>query len=117
MSEFDALWRASLRFRRVSAQLEPLLHDVYSSFDNDTALRSALERLLIFLSSAEGRTDANCSVTDHFVSSCEELWRGSALAPILEDMGGTLHDAVHAENIARTFEATPEQLLARVRRT
>ena len=31
-------------------------------------------------------------------------------------MGGTLHDAIHAENIARTFEATPEQLLERVRK-
>jgi hypothetical protein len=116
MSEFDALWRASVRFRRVSAQLEPLLHDVYSSFGDDSALRAALERLLTFLGSAEGRTDANCSVTDHFISACEERWRGSALEPILDDMGGTLHDAIHAENIARTFEATPEQLLARVQK-
>jgi hypothetical protein len=38
------------------------------------------------------------------------------LRAILDDMSGTLQDSVHAENIARTFEATPEQLLERVRR-
>ena len=116
MSEFAALYRSVVRFRRASRELEPLLHDVYEAFGDDTNLRAALERLLIFLGSAEGRTDANCSVTDQFVSACEERWRGSSLAPILDDMGGTLHDAVHAENIARTFEATPEQLLERVRK-
>ncbi|HEV7242240.1 MAG TPA: hypothetical protein VGQ36_23620 [Thermoanaerobaculia bacterium] len=116
MNDFDSLWRASVRFRRASRELEPLLHDVHAAFGDDVALSAALERLLVFLASAEGRTDANCSVTDQFISATEEQWRASALAPILDDMGGTLHDAVHAENIARTFEATPEQLLERVRK-
>ncbi|HYC88173.1 MAG TPA: hypothetical protein VEO54_03100 [Thermoanaerobaculia bacterium] len=115
MSDFETLWRASVRFRKTSHELEPLLRAVHDAFGDDAALTAALERVLVFLVSAEGRTDANCSVTDQFISSSEELWRGSALAPILEDMGGTLHDAIHAPNIARTFEATPEQLLARVR--
>ena len=117
MTDFDSLWRSSLRFRRASRELEPLLHDVYNSFGDDVALRAALERALVFLTSPAGRTDANCSVTDQFISATEELWRSSALAPILDDMGGTLHDTVHAENIAKTFEATPEQLLERVRRS
>src|SRR5688572_19704576 len=108
MTDFDALYRASLRFRHVSRELESLLHDVYTSFGDDAALRAALERVLLFLSSREGRTDANCFVADQFISATEDYWRSSSLAPILEDMGGTLHDAIHAENIARTFEATPE---------
>ena len=64
----------------------------------------------------QGRTDANCDVTDHFIALTEEQWRDSSLAPILSDMGGTLHDAIRAPNVARTFEATPEQLLERLRR-
>jgi hypothetical protein len=116
MTDFDSLWRSSLRFRRASRELEPLLHDVYVAFGDDAALRAALELALVFLTSPAGRTDANCSVTDQFISSTEAQWRGSSLAPILDDMGGTLHDAIHAENIARTFEATPEQLLERVRK-
>ena len=117
MTDFDSLWRSSLRFRRASRELEPLLRDVYNSFGDDIALRAALERALVFLASPAGRTDANCSVTDQFISATEDAWHASALAPILEDMGGTLHDTIHAENIARTFEATPEQLLERVRRS
>lgn len=115
MTDFDALWRSSVRFRRASRELEPLLRDVHDAFGDDHALRAAVERVLLFLTTPAGRTDANCSVTDHFISACEERWRGSSLAPILDDMGGTLHDAIHAPNIARTFEATPEQLLERVR--
>ncbi|HEX6087826.1 MAG TPA: hypothetical protein VF266_25060 [Thermoanaerobaculia bacterium] len=115
MSEFDALWRSAVRFRRISHELEPLLHAVHGAFGNDEALSAALERVLVFLTTNDGRTDANCSVTDQFISLTEERWRGSSLAPILEDMGGTLHDAIHAPNIAKTFEATPEQLLARLR--
>lgn len=115
MSDFDTQWRASVRYRRASRELEPLLRAVHSAFGDDGALAAALERLLVFLASREGRTDANCSVTDHFIAASEGLWRGSRLDAILDDMSGTLHDSVHAEPIARTFEATPEQLLARLR--
>ena len=116
MPDFDPLYRAAVRFRRASRELEPLLHDVYVAYGDDAALRAAIERVLVFLTTPAGRTDANCDVTDHFISATEDRWRASALASILDDMGGTLHDAIHAENIARTFEATPEQLLERVRR-
>lgn len=116
MSDFDALWRSSVRFRKVSHELEPLLRAVHDAFGDAAALTAAVERVLVFLTTPEGRTDANCSVTDVFISSTEDRWRSSAIAPILEDMGGTLHDAIHAPNIARTFEATPEQLLERIRK-
>ena len=115
MTDFESLFRAAARFRRISRELEPLLRDVHASFGDDVALRSTLDNLLLFLTTPLGRTDANCSVTNAFMSASESQWRASTLAPILDDMSGTLHDAIHAENIARTFEATPEQLLERVR--
>lgn len=115
MSDFDTLWHAAVRSRRVSRELEPLLRDVHSAFRDDAQLAASLERLVTFLVTA--RTDANCSVTDQFISGSEDEWSGAAepLRSILDDMGGTLHDAIYAPDIARTFEATPEQLLERLR--
>lgn len=115
MDDFDPLWRAAVRYRRTSRELEPLVRELFDSFGNEAALGPALERLLVYLTMPEGRTDANCTVTDAFVAASESRWRGSSLDAILEDMGATLHDAIHAEPIARTFESTPEQLLARLR--
>ena len=115
MSDFDALWRASVRYRRAGRDLEILLRAVFESFGDDEMLAATLEGLLTFLATPENRTDANCSVTDQFIAATEERWRGSSLDAILDDMSGTLHDSVHAPQVARTFEATPEQLLARLR--
>ena len=117
MSDFDDTWRSVVRFRRVSRELEPLLRAVQDAFGDAAALRDALERLLEFLTTERGRTDANCSTTDAFISATEPQWQSAPepLRAILDDMGGTLHDAIHAPNIAKTFEATPEQLLERVR--
>lgn len=118
-SEFDALWKSTVRFRRVSRELEPLLRDVYASYGEDLdALRLALERLLSFLASESGRTDANCATTYHFATLTEQEWTNVAdadLRAILDDMSGTLQDSVYAPQIARTFRATPEQLLERIR--
>jgi len=118
MSGFDELWKGSVRYRRASRELEWLLRDVHQSFAAPAALITSLDRLLSFLASESGRTDANCSTTYHFFSATEELWRGApdALRAILDDMSGTIQDSIHAPAIARTFEATPEQLLERVRR-
>ena len=118
MDDFDALWRSSVRFRRASRELQTLLHAVHDAFAADDALlRASLERLLVFLASAEGRTDANCSTTYYFMTAAEPRWRAlrAELCAILDDMSGTLQDSVYAPDIARTFEATPEQLLARLR--
>ncbi|MFP5247551.1 MAG: hypothetical protein ACLGH0_12740 [Thermoanaerobaculia bacterium] len=118
MSEFDDLWRAAVRYRRASRELEWLLHDVHSAFRDPASLTSALERLLTFLASESGRTDANCSTTYYFITATEDAWRDAPepLHAILDDMSGTLQDSIHAPQIARTFEATPEQLLARLKR-
>jgi hypothetical protein len=116
VSTFDELWRSAARFRRVSRELEVFLHDLYASFGDDRAVRETLDRLLTFLASDAGRTDANCSTTYYFVTSTEESWRdvGEPLRSILDDMSGTLQDSVYAPHIARTFESTPEQLLERL---
>ena len=117
MSDFDDVWRVAVRYRHASRELEPLLRDVHAAFGDEPALIGALERVLSFLINA--RTDANCTVTDQFIAATEEDWRSFAspeLAAVLDDMGGTLHDAIYAPNIARTFEATPEQLLERLRK-
>jgi hypothetical protein len=119
MSDFETLWKSASGFRRVSRELRPLLRDVHAAFADRTALVAALERLLSFLTSESGRTDPNCAVTDAFIFATEEEWSAAAgeeLRPILEDMGGTLHDTIYAPNIARNFDSTPEQLLERLRK-
>jgi hypothetical protein len=126
MSEdFDGHWKKAVRFRHVSRELEPLLRELHvaltgaltGALPDPRATAAALEHLLSFLAGA-GRTDANCTATYYFASNTEELWQSlpDGLRGILDDMSGTLQDSVHAENIARTFEATPEQLLERLKR-
>lgn len=118
MSEdFEAVWKSSVRFRHASRELEPLLRAVHAAFGDPLETRRALEELLTFLA-GPGRTDANCETIHYFANATEALWSGlpEDLRGIVDDMSGTLHDAIHAEPIARTFEATPEQLLERVRR-
>ena len=117
VEDFDAIWKSSVRFRHASRELEPLLRALHSAFGDPAETRRTLEDLLIFLAGA-GRTDANCETIHYFANATEALWTElpDELRGILDDMSGTLHDAIHAEPIARTFEATPEQLLERVRR-
>jgi hypothetical protein len=117
MSDFAEVWKSVVRFRRVSRELEWLLRDVHAAYTDEPALRDALEALLVFLASSAGRTDANCAVTDQFLNVTEDEWLAVSepIRAIMEDMSGTLHDAVHAPHIAQTFQATPEQLLERVR--
>lgn len=120
MSGFDELWRSAVRYRHASRELQPLLHAVHDDLAGGdlAALRASLENLLVFLTSAEGRTDANCSTIHHFFNETESLWRPlrEDFRTLCDDMSGTLHDAIYAPDIARTFEALPEQLLTRVRR-
>jgi hypothetical protein len=113
---FEEVWKAAVRFRRASRELQDLLHAVYDSMSVEHALQNALERLLEFLASDAGRTDANCTTTYNLITATEDRWRhvSEPLHAILDDMSGTLHESIYAPDIARTFEATPEQLLTRV---
>jgi len=122
---FDVLWKKASTFRRVTPRLKGLLKRVYEESlrrpSDASAVKASLEDLLVLLVSAEGRTDANCTVTDYFFSATEG-WEGTRdhlpadLQSILSDLGGALHDSVHAPAIARNFESLPEQLLERLRR-
>ena len=122
--DFDALFRDVTHGRHFAPPLRALLREVFDALSRRPAdlvsLRRALEQLLSYLASADGRTDANCSVTDYFFSAAEQGrldWRHlpGEWQALLGSLGGTLHDTVHAASIARTFETLPEQLLARLR--
>lgn len=84
-------------------------------------LRAEVESLLVFLTSAEGRTDPNCWAVDWALNN-SGLWEAIdeieppdvVLADVLRDMAGTLHDTVSAPDIAANFDSTPEQLLSRL---
>ena len=121
---FESVFDRASTFRRISPQLRPLLERVYGEIDRRPcdlpAVQQALEDLFLFLSSEEGRTDANCTVTDYFFSFAEE-WEGdrehlpAELRELLATIGGTLHDTIYAPDIAENFGCLPEQLLERTR--
>ena len=114
--------RKTVLDQQVSPGLEPVVMSVQAELERApidlSALGSALERLLVFLSSPAGRTHANCAATDSFFmgvnGECEYSYLPGPLAKILDDMAGTLHDAVSSPEVARSFESTPEQLLVRL---
>jgi len=77
-----------------------------------------LDSLLQYLCSPQGRTDGNCRFVDSFFTVHGE-WADRELPgplhDIFADMSGALHDTCSAPDIARNFDSTPEQLLARLR--
>ena len=108
----------------VSSELPPLLAALRDAVVRPVvdleSVTGALRRVLEFLASPHGRTNANCGAVDRFCMD-PETWddRGfehlpDALADLLGDMGGALHDTVKAPAIAENFDSTPEQLLARL---
>ncbi|HUF16868.1 MAG TPA: hypothetical protein VMS12_02360 [Thermoanaerobaculia bacterium] len=121
---FDRMFSRASSFRRVSPTLRELLHCVYDRIverpSDPRQLKLAFEALFVFLSSSEGRTDANCAVTDLFFSETDR-WKADFLhlpepfRKLIANIGGALHDTVHAPNIAMTFGNLPEQLLERTR--
>jgi hypothetical protein len=83
-------------------------------------IAAALEELLAYLASKEGRTHPNCVAVDHFFcmgDGWERDWEDepSELTDVLADIGGALHDTIKAPEIAENFDSTPEQLLDRIR--
>ena len=123
MTNFDTLFE---RVRAVGASpaLRPLLAQFYfaltASPSDLNTIRESMIRLLEFLASPQGRTDANCQAVDSFVMLNETWSSDSSKLPdtftdILADMSGALHDTISAPEIARNFDSTPEQLLERAR--
>ena len=104
--------------------LESLVHGVYREIARRPAaldnLKQSMVELLSYLASPNGRTDHNCRVVDTFFCIRDDWDTNWEHLPedyqrLLEDMGGALHDTVSSPDIARNFESTPEQLLARAR--
>ncbi|MDD5681453.1 MAG: hypothetical protein PHI59_09470 [Candidatus Omnitrophica bacterium] len=88
---------------------------------NIMALTDSVIGVLTFLTSAEGRTDANCWTVDLFLTiddDWEEEWpeMPDALYDIIFDMGAQLHDTFKSPEVARNFESLPEQLLDRAKK-
>ncbi len=108
----------SIRCRRLIADLKRQLTG--PGFHLAGAQR-AIVALLEYLCTPEGRSDENCRAVDAAI--CEMLqvdevdlkWLPADWCALLWDMGGQLHDAVSAPDVARGFESSPEQLLARAR--
>jgi len=119
---FDEIWSRHGEQSEPAPELKPFAHRLYNSLVTNpldlSEVRSALECLLVLLSSSVGRSDANCMAIDSFLSLGEFSWPElpDAFQDILADMASILHDAVSASEIAANFESTPEQLLVRVRK-
>ncbi|HKO56288.1 MAG TPA: hypothetical protein VJ276_10450 [Thermoanaerobaculia bacterium] len=121
-TDFEPLLQSAARKRKYSPSLRPLLRDVHQRLVDRPpdlpALKQALESLLTYLATPEGRTDANCCTTDYFFSQLQpdSLHLPDDFREVLDHLGGALHDTVYAPHIARNFDSLPEQLLERVRR-
>lgn len=84
-------------------------------------LKQSMVQLLHFLTTPEGRTDANCYLVNMAIVFPE--WGDIRLPElpddfgyIIADMGGALHDTVSSPEMAYNFESTPEQLLERTQK-
>lgn len=119
--QFDKIWSQHGRLPGISPRLESLARELFEALlakPLDLArVRGALERLLVFLAGPAGRTDANCRAIDTFLCLGEFEWPDlpDSIQDVLADMAGALHDTVSSPKVARNFESTPEQLLARLR--
>lgn len=127
MSNFPVLWsrlEGAVRERPLSPLLRPLVGEAYEAIIarpyDVPRIAAAIERLLTFLASPQGRTSAHCIAVDHFFCFGDD-WQGdwedepAELTDILADIGGALHDTVAAPKVAANFDSTPEQLLERIR--
>ena len=109
----------------VAPELPPLLAAVYAEVQREPAalpaLHSALRRLLLYLASPPGRTNANCWAADLFFMHNDRWERDWEHLPegyqdLLGYLGSALHDTVSHPDVAANFANTPEQLLARLDR-
>jgi hypothetical protein len=128
MSAFSTLYAALERSaapEHLTPRLRPRLKDAYEAIISRPydvpRIAARVEELLVCLSSREGRTNGNCVAVDSFFC-IRDGWEGdwedepAALADVLGDMGGALHDTISAPEIAENFDSTPELLLEQLRR-
>lgn len=117
----EHLWSQYGERPGVSPELAPLICEFYIALIatpvQAPTIKVAAERVLTFLASPNGKTDANCTAVDHFLSFDGPDVSGlpTPLSDVIRDMAGQLHDTVSAPEVALNFESTPEQLLVRLR--
>ncbi len=108
----------------VSPELATLLGEVYAQVVRAEtrlpALYDALDALLTFLASPQGRTHANCVAADYFFMLNDRWERDWEHLPapyqdLLGYLGEALHDTVASPEGAENFNNTPEQLSAQLR--
>jgi hypothetical protein len=128
MSNFSTLYAAlesSVAPEHLTLGLRWRLQDAYEAIISRPydvpRIAASVEELLSYLTSPEGRTNGHCVAVDSFFC-IRDGWEGdwedepAALADVLGDMGGALHDTIGAPEIAENFDSTPELLLAQLRR-
>jgi len=108
----------------VSPALRGLLEEFYTRAverpPKRCELKVALIRLLSFLATKEGRTNANCNQVDSFVMIDDHWAHPWSELPeeyidVIALMGEALHDAISAPDIAENFGCMPEQILERAK--
>ena len=121
---YDRLAKKVASDGHLTVGLRPRLWDAYEAIIarpyDVRAITEAVEKLLEYLASSEGRTHANCVAVDDFFCWCdgwEREWESEpeGLANVLGDIGGALHDTIKAPDVAKNVDSTPEQLLAQLR--
>jgi hypothetical protein len=113
---------AVLRLEEADSRAQDLVKMIQSVLSQDPpqleSLKNSLVALLEYLSSNDGRTDANCNAVDMFFMF-NNLWVEKNLPDpfhdIFADISGALHDTVSSPEIAENFDSTPEQLLRRAK--
>ena len=108
-------------FRDTDPALQPLVETLNARLTGKPvdlpAIKSALIALLEFLTSAAGRTEANCRAVDGFFFH-DDAWVDAQLPDAYHEVithMDALHDTISAPHVAKNFDSTPEQLLARAR--
>ena len=106
----------------VAPLLRSLLEDFYLRASERPPhledLKASLIGLLTFMTTSEGKTNANCCAVNSFVVIDDHWARRWSELPIeyvevIALMGEALHDTIAAPEIALDFGCTPEQLLKR----
>lgn len=129
VSNFEKIYNNAIerigKYGGASPQLKPLLKRFYEELihrpANLLAIKESMIDLLTFLTTPDGRTDANCRAVDIFVCIDDDWERDWSDLPesfrdIIQDIGGALHDTITYPDIATMCESTPEQLLSRVKK-
>ena len=120
--EWNKLFENNLTFKeKIPPTLKRIVGDVYLANTTQPVLVErivdAVESLLEFLTTPEGRTDINCQATNLFFAVADG-WNWDSmpdeLVNIVSDIGMTLYGTVSNPEIAKNFESTPEQLLERL---